>query len=441
MRAKKTITTQEESNENEGCAVQKARVGMRSLETRVGALVLTEAPGGAAGAVASKQDLAQTRMNPHNPRAPGAHAERRLVVDVLNYLWFFVPITRDGSADPWALFCEMRRRVKSFHAACLSLRLAPFYVLDCGSASSEAGAKWRMRRAQEVEDEYKAMPYAVDTALAAALREHTKDVIQAPNCDADDVIMALAAHFGGDVLSADRDMLRYTDVDWTLTKLYTKFRMQKRCAMALSPSNYVASAASPRLARTLVLQLDEWRMPQMKRISQMITAGRLLRGNTDSFTKAMGNLNIVTRPLRQALYARIGLDAVQEDIPVWNAELQVVSWNNDLVPADATLDALLCDPEKAFAWVVQQDDAAAPLIAKSKRKRLQEQNGQHWRSYARAMIVAEYCVDAQCIAGAKLGTDELFALAQSLDPFCMPGQGMVKTRAKQGSVSARVLRP
>lgn len=367
-----------------------------------------------------------------------ANPRRHLVVDVLNYLTFFVPVFGGTPASPWVILREMAQRARAFHAACMRTRLVPHYVLDCGSESQEAGRKWRTRRAQEVKNAYKAMPYAIDTALAAALRREGGDVLQAQYCDADDVIMALAVHLGADVLSGDRDMLRYSDVDWTRAQLYSNFKIQHQGALLLFPSPFASGTASPRLARALVLDVDAWRVPQTKMISKMIKDGRILRGNADSFTKAMGNLNVVVRPLRQALYARLGLPFVREEIPAWDAEREAVFWHDDEVPADAALDALLDDPVQAFAWLVQQDDATPPSFATSKKKHLPRQNCKQWRSYARAVIVAEYYMQAQDQAGASMSADELFALAQCLDPCYVPELDLGKTLVKHKARGWRV---
>jgi len=52
-----------------------------------------------------------------------------------------------------------------------------------------------------------------DASFAAVLREQGADVMQPLNLDADDVVARLAIENDAMILSGDRDMLRYEDLD------------------------------------------------------------------------------------------------------------------------------------------------------------------------------------------------------------------------------------
>ncbi len=378
---------------------------------------------------------------PQPPSADAAHAAKHgqhLVVDVLNFLIFFVPVNnkRFENASAWTLLREMKLRVASFMTACSHARITPHFVIDCGFASTECGTKWRKRREREIKEGYKAMPYYIDTALGAALRARGGDVIQAPNVDADDVVIATALHYSGDVLSQDRDMLRYTDVNWHSTRLYESFRLNRHGRLELHPRSDMHNTAHERQARALRLELEHWRMPQMKMVSALISNGVLLRGNSDSFTQSMGNMHMLARPLRQALYARLGVDSVCEEIPCWDAEQNRVVWSADDVAPDAALDALLDDPPAAYAWLAQADAAHGPAQAVQKRYAVR-QNRRQWRSYSRAILVAEYCLNAQQLAGAHVDAEALTTLAQSIDPLFMPELDLRAAIARQRAPARR----
>jgi hypothetical protein len=199
------------------------------------------------------------------------------------------------------------------------------------------------------------------------------------------------------------------------------------------------------------VSLDEWRSPKHKTVDSTASPSQHVRGNPDSFTKAMGNLNLVARPLRQALYARLGNAVVQETFPEWDNGCNEVTWHTTSVAADTSLDALLDDPVRAFEWLANADDnphavsaasgmgnkaaykqqfatadgmippsmslpsaalehkataraeAAEAAIARQKQLEAlaaqQKRDTPHcriWRSYLQAMLVAEYCFSARC---------------------------------------------
>lgn len=391
------------------------------MEARVGALVLTDQPHAHTAQAATSSAL------PSLDDTPGRH----LVVDVLNFLIFFVPVKdkRFKNASPWGLLREIKLRAARFVDACKHAGITPHFVMDCGFASGECKAKWKKRREREIKEQYKTMPYYIDSALGAALRAQGADVIQAPNIDADDVVMATALHYGADVLSQDRDMLRYTDVTWDCMQLYQSFRLNRQGRLELHPRDDMVNTAHERQARALTLELDRWRTPQMKMVSVVSADGQLLRGNPDSFTQTMGNLHMLARPLRQALYARLGIASVFEEIPQWDGLRKCVVWTAEDVTAEATLDALLDDPPAAYAWLAQVDAAHGPPEATQRRYAIR-QNRRQWRSYSRSLVVAEYCLNARQLRGAVVDFDALITLAQFIDPLCVPKLDLGPTLAR-----------
>jgi len=95
-------------------------------------------------------------------------------------------------------------------------------------------------------------------------------------------------------------------------------------------------------------EIEEWKA-QGSTLKINSTTGQLRRGNADSHTKALGNLNAVVRPLRAALYSRLGLQHVEEALPAWRHgafELEVTG-----VEPDAALDGLLDDPGALLRWI------------------------------------------------------------------------------------------
>jgi hypothetical protein len=113
----------------------------------------------------------------------------------------------------------------------------------------------------------------------------------------------------------------------------------------------------------------------------MLQKSKFVRGNADSFTKRAGNLHMIARPLRQAVYSRLGHTSVHEFLPTWDAVSCSVAWIDESVEADKALDALLDDPSRAMAWLVEADALAESVLSEGERVS---------RAYSRSMIIAEY---------------------------------------------------
>ena len=406
--------------------------------------------------------------------------KRHLIVDALNFLSFFVPVHEPGhsKSSPWSLQAVMQQRVALFLRGCALSGLQPHFVIDTGYQSAEALNKWKARREEDVRAEYQGMPCGAYVSLAAVLKHQGADVLQPLNLDADDVVARLALAFDGVILSGDRDMVRYEDLDNKSERVNEHFAFKKDGSLVLIPRVDFELRAEPRRADSVSLCLDEWRSPKHKTVDSAASPPRFVRGNPDSFTKAMGNLNLVARPLRQALYARLGYDVVQETFPEWDKECNEVTWHTTSVAADTSLDALLDDPVRAFEWLANADNnphavsaasgignraahekqfanaagmippsmslpcaaldpkaaarAEAAAAARVTQKRLEaaaEALAAHkkrntplcriWRAYSQAMLVAEYCFSALVRGDTKnkAALINLVRIAQSVDPF------------------------
>jgi len=340
---------------------------------------------------------------------------KHLVVDALNFLSYFCPSKEPDYAksSPWTLHAVMQQRARAFLDGCKLCKLEPHFVFDHGYQSAEAMDKWKARREEEVLTEYRSMPCNVDVSLAAVLKEQGADVLQPVGLDADDVVARLALAFDGAsksiILSGDRDMLRYDDLDCKHDRIKENFAFRGDGCLVLISRRDFELRAEPRSACDVTLDLKAWRAPKLKTLA----GASYVRGNSDSFTKSMGNLNVVARPLRQALYARLGLESVEETIPVFNKISNDVEWSKISVVADNSLDELLKNPEQAFQWLGTADKAP-PMSS----NRYTQSQCRIWRSYSQAMTVAEYCYTVQ--QANTINTNSVLIdyihMAQSLDP-------------------------
>mmetsp|Transcript_27594 Transcript_27594/g.40584 ORF Transcript_27594/g.40584 Transcript_27594/m.40584 type:complete len:201 (+) Transcript_27594:1011-1613(+) len=125
----------------------------------------------------------------------------------------------------------------------------------------------------------------------------------------------------------------------------------------------------------------------------------------------MGNLHVIARPLRQALYSRLASVTVVEIFPVWNSDLNDVVFEETKVDPDKSLDHLLDDPTAALKWLTTNDIALPPSIGEAR-------HSQEWRSYARSMIVAELCFTAHIAASPNSrNLIDSVSIAKSIDPY------------------------
>jgi len=125
----------------------------------------------------------------------------------------------------------------------------------------------------------------------------------------------------------------------------------------------------------------------------------------------MGNLHVIARPLRQALYSRLASVTVVEIFPVWNSDLNDVVFEETKVDPDKSLDHLLDDPAAALKWLTTNDIALPPSIGEAR-------HSQEWRSYARSMIVAELYFTAHIAASPNSrNLIDSVSIAKSIDSY------------------------
>ena len=152
------------------------------------------------------------------------------------------------------------------------------------------------------------------------------------DADNDDTIMAHAVAFNGSVLSGDHDMFRYT-YDGHRIKIYETFDYKKGRLVLLEHSNKTSSS-SP---RKVILPPPATR-PRMRYWSQTNT---YMRGSPSPLTRDLGNLHLIVRPLRQAIYHIQNQSPVKEIFPVWDEVKQCAMWDESQVNGDDKLLSLL----------------------------------------------------------------------------------------------------
>jgi hypothetical protein len=159
----------------------------------------------------------ETNSDPHATSLPTPHQptsnstlQRELVVDGLNLMRSFLPIAdRDLQGNAPQIYAEAHVRIQEFKLASESSNMRVIFVFDNGQTSREAKEKWQRRRLEEVRKEQKQVPVNSSHVFRTLLEREGFTVYSPKNIDGDDAVAKLAKMNGADILSQDKDMLRY----------------------------------------------------------------------------------------------------------------------------------------------------------------------------------------------------------------------------------------
>jgi len=315
-------------------------------------------------------------------------SERHVVIDALNYLSTFMPVNEPGfkgRTEPWPLVHEAAVRVHAFVDGCRKSGVTPHFVIDCGFESDEALQTWMGRREKEVQEQERNMPYNADCILAALLLQRGADVLRPVNLDGDDVVVRMAVELHCAVVSNDTDMMRYKELSHSKIMVGWLFKPDGRVEFVRRTHFAMAKGKEglpPKSIEHLPFELERWRAEAANN-KFVATVGEdehvYRRGNSDCFTKLLGNLHHLAQPLRRALYAKMGIVQVSEMYPIWDGK---PGWYKTTVTSDASLAAVLeAGASGALAWLVKAEDQAADAKLRGIDRK--------WRSFSRVMMSAE----------------------------------------------------
>ena len=288
-------------------------------------------------------------------------------MDALNFMTSdFLDLALSRS-HPWKAVRTLEARVAEFAVAASKAGFRLIAVVDADTSSAEAGGKWRGRRERELKTEDRRIVLGADVFLTDALRECGVPVVRPLGADADDVLAALAASVsGGGVLSRDGDMFRYSP----RLRVFDGWSISEEGVLVPTPASTdrAASSLANRSARQVDAQLaadalrelaNEARASSAIRDKYLASAkgGHIRRGVSSSSDRRRGSLHALARPLRAAVYHRLGETMVHELLPEWIGN--GVRWSETMVAGDASLDAHISDVVTAAAWLdaVDGDDA------------------------------------------------------------------------------------
>eukprot|EP00798_Chlamydomonas_sp_ICE-L_P026002 gene26002-11693_t len=276
--------------------------------------------------------------------------ERLLYVDGLNYLTsYFFPLHMPW----WEVPQKILQRVASFVQAARNGGWTLVVFLDASHpTTTEAQNKWRNRRAKEVAKQFKNVPLGTTLMLGEAFRRSGVEVRYSYVADNDDTLAYWAHQNGASVLSSDKDFFRYTGADF---KVYKDFSHQRaKAGRSLDLLEGIPNPKKSCLQRPVLMSPPpETRDKDPSFVCLKASPQpHYIRGVTSALVRRLGvNQHLTVRPLRQALYARLGMTAdVLEEFPEWDtAEGGSVVWVQESVSPNPALDHLLDRPKEAVA--------------------------------------------------------------------------------------------
>ncbi|KAI8593327.1 hypothetical protein BDZ88DRAFT_448298 [Geranomyces variabilis] len=217
------------------------------------------------------------------------------------------------------------------------------FFLDNTTPSAEAKRKWRKRREDEIVKERRQVPLNAVALVGDIFSQCGVDVLFSADEDNDDTLCSYAQAHGAAVLSGDQDMFRYIDSTF---EVYSQFVMDYASqTLILHRSKKMEKDVEE---RPLILDPLPITVRAPAQLYQLATHAHLMCGVPSALFMKLGNLHSTIRPLRQALYKRLGYDSITELMPLWDSVNSCVIWDETIVGPDGALDKYLDSPAEAF---------------------------------------------------------------------------------------------
>eukprot|EP00667_Euglena_gracilis_P013979 EG_transcript_14456 len=316
-----------------------------------------------------------------------------LYFDILNFSGYFFP-----HGAPW----NLQHAVRSAERLCDAAQASGFGLkvfIDAEVESDEAIARWRKRREDEVRKMKRDMPQGLLTLLGEVFAELGVEVHYSVERDLDDTLAFFAEADKAAVVSGDSDFFRYTDSTFLL---YSAF--------SIVDGQLVLEAHPGRLKPGVQRRALGPKPATMDRHSILIGVlqrGQYVRGAPTPLVQLLGNPHVHARPLRQALYAQLGVvGPVWEEFPVWDGTAP--AWDAREVMPDGGHRPLLQDPIRAVHRFFPELASGPPPSVRPK----------DWQKHVFAVhaVVQELCAIAA-------GTSMLRGLMRSLAIHRRPQNG------------------
>eukprot|EP00347_Sterkiella_histriomuscorum_P021954 403332194 len=244
-------------------------------------------------------------------------------VDGLNLVGDFFP--RDN-CDFWQYNQGVARFQKFAHAARKSDYELEFFI-DYLHKTQNVYKKWTLRREEDIKNMELTRTPGIHTILGQLCKEEGFKVHYS-DTDGDNTIATCAQHFGADILSRDRDYLRYKGASY---KIFSNYQIKKNKLCLIERNLLFTIDKTIEEPRDLLIELPKTHShtPFKEKIVRLKTN---YIGASTPLNKYFGNLNDKTKKLRSHFYHQLGIEfKVKEIYPYWSIEEHNVLWTDHTI--------------------------------------------------------------------------------------------------------------
>lgn len=210
------------------------------------------------------------------------------------------------------------------------------------NVSEEEIDKWMDRREKEAMTGIKSTPPKLGFLLAAFFSKCGVEVNFSFEEEIDDTLASHAHHDKACILSRDRDFFRFTERNYNV---YSDFSINLNGLISFQPHNN-PTIKFPASKKKII-------SPPPKTLQKNVNKSFWLKdkkkffGCPTALLKQFSNPYLIVRPLRQAVYARLGIKEKEEYIILWDEKKLFPVWDVTLVKADPKYDHLIDKPLEA----------------------------------------------------------------------------------------------
>lgn len=262
----------------------------------------------------------------------------KIYMDALNYASVFFPY-KISSLKELALGFK---RIQEFSKRAKDSGLEITVFIDAGQVSQETQRKWEARKVLEIKGKRR-LPYGIDLLLSNGFQGCGIPVMYSLEVDNDDLLASMAERDGAGILSRDLDFGKYRNSSF---KVYSGFtwNLKDKTGLYLKERKFRNNSFERELLGTNIHVVKDYQSMTLANIihKKLFKKG----GGTLIFKELCTNPQLELRPLRQALYDRLGVVRVTEILPRWVQSS--VEWVKEEVECDKTYSCLLHNPLEAF---------------------------------------------------------------------------------------------
>lgn len=271
--------------------------------------------------------------------------------------------------DPWRALRSTDEAVGEFVQAARASNFDVIVVIGSDiTKTDQARQTCRSRRENELCEERRRVCMGANIFLLEAFEKHGVRVVRPIPANAHDVLAAMAVAKSGIVLSGDRGFFYY-NVPVAVCREFSVSRGKLLLGAILTrdPSRFprnISRVIQPDLASLAATASPEhdWTREIVTKYSPSLMNGAVSRGTSSSSDKRMGNLHVLARPLRAAVYSMLGEQVAMERMPEWSHVERKVTWQETEVLANPALIPVLRTPQAVAEWLVQRDARVTPLL-------------------------------------------------------------------------------